>query len=137
MRRAAADERGTVSAMVAVIATALIMVAGLAYDGGQVITAQATARDLAANAARAGAQEVNLDELRDTGVTLLDADRAIAAAQAYLAGSGHTGTATVDGASITVSVQVRQPMRILPLPDRVVTASDTATAVTGNEAQGG
>lgn len=137
MRRAAADERGTVSAMVAVIATALIMVAGLAYDGGQVITAQATARDLAANAARAGAQEVNLDELRDTGVALLDADRAIAAAQAYLAGSGHTGAATVDGASITVSVQVRQPMRILPLPDRVVTASDTATAVTGNEAQGG
>ena len=30
------DERGSITAFVAVVATALVMVAGMAYDGGQV-----------------------------------------------------------------------------------------------------
>ena len=48
------------SAFVAVVAVGLVMVAGMAYDGGHIVAAQATARGLAASAARAGAQEVNL-----------------------------------------------------------------------------
>jgi len=43
----------------------------------------------------------------------------------------------VNGPSITVSVHVVQPMLILPLPDRTVTATDTATAQTGPEANDG
>jgi hypothetical protein len=113
------------------------MVAGLAYDGGQIVTAQATARDLAANAARAGAQEVDLDELRATGRAALDIDAASQAAEDYLAHTGHRGTIAVNGPSITVSVHVVQPMLILPLPDRTVTATDTATAQTGPEANDG
>jgi hypothetical protein len=35
----------------------------------------------------------------------------------------------VSGPSITVTVSVCQPMRILPVPDRTVTATDTATAL--------
>lgn len=125
------DERGSVSAFVAVIAIGLIMVAGMAYDGGEIVAAQATARDLAAGAARAGAQEIDVDQLRGTGVALLDPDRAIAAAEAFLRQAGYDGTASVDGAAITVTVRVRQPMRILPVADRIVTATDTATALTG------
>ena len=132
-----ASDRGSVSALVAVVAIGLVMVAGLAYDGGQIVTAQATARDLAANAARAGAQEVDLDELRDSGRALLHPERATTAAHDYLAGTGHPSTITVDGPSITVSVHVTQPMRILPLPDRTVTATDTATAATGTLEQTG
>jgi hypothetical protein len=131
------SEQGSVSALVAVVATGLVMVAGLAYDGGQIVTAQATARDLAANAARAGAQEVDLDELRATGRAALDIDAASQAAEDYLARTGHRGTVAVNGPSITVSVHVVQPMLILPLPDRTVTATDTATAQTGPEANGG
>lgn len=123
-------EQGSVTALVAVVATGLVMVAGLAYDGGQIVTAQATARDLAANAARAGAQEVDLDELRATGRAALDIDAATRAAEDYLARTGHQGFVTVNGPSITVSVHVVQPMLILPLPDRTVTATDTATAQT-------
>lgn len=67
------DEQGSVAAFVAVIAVALVMVAGMAYDGGQIVAAQATARDLAAGAARAGAQEVDMDRLRGTGDAVLDA----------------------------------------------------------------
>lgn len=137
MRSTSGPDRGSVSALVAVVATGLVMVAGLAYDGGQIVTAQATARDLAANAARAGAQEVDLDELRATGTAALDVDAATEAAEDYLAATGHRGTVTVEGSSITVSVDVVQPMLILPLPDRTVTATDTATAQTGLESTGG
>ncbi|MEA2828481.1 MAG: hypothetical protein QOG43_2920 [Actinomycetota bacterium] len=125
----ARGEGGSVSAFVAVVAVGLVMVAGIAYDGGQIVAAQATARDLAGSAARAGAQEVDLDRLRSTGDATLDPDRAAAAAQAYLAQAGFTGTMRVSGPSITVTVSVRQPMRILPVPDRTVTATDTATAL--------
>jgi Flp pilus assembly protein TadG len=125
----ARGEGGSVSAFVAVVAVGLVMVAGMAYDGGQIVAAQATARDLAGSAARAGAQEVDLDRLRSTGDATLDPDRATAAAQAYLAQAGFIGTMRVSGPSITVTVSVRQPMRILPVPDRTVTATDTATAL--------
>ena len=131
MSRRGHGEDGTVSALVAVIALGLLMVAGLAYDGGQIIGAQVTARDHAANAARAGAQEVDLTELRSTGHAVLDPGRAAAAAESYLARMGQSGTVQVNGASVTVSVAVHQRMRILPLPDRVVTATDTAMALTG------
>ncbi len=125
----ARGEGRSISAFVAVVAVGLVMVAGMAYDGGQIVAAQATARDLAGSAARAGAQEVDLDRLRSTGDATLDPDRATAAAQAFLAQAGFTGTMRVSGPSITVTVSVRQPMRILPVPDRTVTATDTATAL--------
>lgn len=126
-----ATERGSVSAFVAVVALGLVMVAGLVYDGGQILSAQATARDLAANAARAGAQELDLDALRSEGVAVLDPGRAVAAAQDYLDASGVEGSAVVDGADITVTVLVDAQMRILPVPDRTVRATDTATATPG------
>lgn len=122
-------EEGSVSAFVAVVAVGLVMVAGMAYDGGQVVTAQATARDLASSAARAGAQEIDINRLRSTGESMLDPDRAITAAQAFLAQAGFAGTMRVNGSSITVTVTVHQPMRILPVPDRAVTATGTATAL--------
>ena len=134
MRGGRLAERGSVSAFVAVIALALVMVAGMAYDGGQIVAAQATARDLAAAAARAGAQEVDLDRLRSRGEPLLDPERATEAVQAFLDQAGQPGSAVVEGATVRVTVRVRQPMRILPVPDRVVSATDSATAVDGSEA---
>lgn len=105
------------------------MVAGMAYDGGQIVVAQATARDIASSAARAGAQEIDIDHLRSTGESLLDPERAMAAAQEFVVRAGFTGTAQVNGDSVTVTVRIRQPMRILPLPDRIVAATDTSTAL--------
>lgn len=128
-------EQGSVSAFVAVVAIGLVMVAGMAYDGGRIVAAQAVARDLASSAARAGAQEVDLDVLRSTGDALLDPERATAAASAFLAESGHSGRIQVSASSITVAVTIRQPMRILPVDDRTVTATDTASALVQPGAQ--
>ena len=127
----ALDDRGSVAPFIAVVSLALLMVAGMAYDGGQIISAQARARDLAGNAARAGAQEIDLTRLRSSGRAQLRGDLATAAAQSYLDEAGAAGEVLVDAETITVTVRVRQPMRILPLPDREVTASESATAVAG------
>lgn len=127
------DERGSITAFVAVVATALVLVAGMAYDGGQVIAAHNAARNDAERAARAGAQQIDLAHLRATNEPRLDPAAAETAAIQYLERTGATGTATVSDASVTVTVTRTQPMLILPGPDRVITVRETATAV--DEAQ--
>jgi len=127
------DERGSITAFVAVVATALVLVAGMAYDGGQVIAAHNAARNDAGRAARAGAQQIDLDHLRSANEPRLDPVAAEAAAVAYLQRVGATGTATVTDASITVTVTRVQPMRIIPGADRTIVVRETATAV--DEAQ--
>lgn len=122
-------ERGSITAFVAVVASALVLVAGMAYDGGQVIAAHNAARNDASRAARAGAQQIDLDHLRATNEPRLDPAAANTAAVEYLHRVGATGTATVSGASVTVTVIRTQPMLILPGGDRAITVSETATAV--------
>lgn len=129
MSRSGTDpERGSVTAFVAVVATALVMVAGMAYDGGQILAAHAAARADAAKAARAGAQELDLTALRSTGDAILDPTRAQAAALAYLERAGTAGTVTVDGPSVTVTVTATQSLLILPGADRTIVVTQTATA---------
>jgi Flp pilus assembly protein TadG len=126
-------ERGSVTAFVAVIATALVMVAGMAYDGGEVLNTHAAARRDASQAARAGAQQLDTDHLRATGEVLLDPTAAQDAALDYLELAGATGTAVVDGASITVTVTRTYDLHILPGPTRTITATQTATATDGTD----
>jgi hypothetical protein len=125
-------EQGSVTAFVTVVAVALVLLAGMAYDGGEIIAAQARARGAANGAARAGAQEIDITHLRSTGEAVLDPAVAVASAEEYLDRSGVAGEAVVAGADITVTVTLRQPLRILPGPDRIVTVAETAAAVTGS-----
>lgn len=124
-------EQGSITAFVAVVASALVLVAGMAYDGGQVIVAHNAARDDAARAARAGAQQIDIDHLRSTGEPRLDSSAAEAAARTYLRRVGASGTVTVSDASITVTVRRTQSMLILPGGDRTIVVRQTATAVDG------
>lgn len=127
------SDRGSVTAFVVVLALGLLMVAGMAYDGGSVLRAHASARSFAAKAARAGAQEIDIDLLRSTGRVELDGPAAEAAAHAYLSSVGADGTVAIDGDEVVVTVVVVQPMHILPLPDRRVVATEAASATTGDE----
>ncbi len=124
-----ADESGSITGFVAIIATALVMVAGMAYDGGQVIHTHNAARNDAEQAARAGAQQIDITHLRQTSEPRLDPAEAEAAALDYLAQVGATGTASVVEADITVTVTRTQPLHILPGQDRTITVTETATAV--------
>ncbi len=86
-------------------AVSMIMLVGLAVDlGGQVYAAQ-RAQDVAAQAARAGGQQLNPGTaIRGQGA-VADPARAVAAAHAYLAGAPTVrGTAAITGPNtITVN----------------------------------
>jgi Flp pilus assembly protein TadG len=115
-------EEGTISAFVAVLAVALIAVAGLAYDGGQIIAATAQARDLAGAAARAGAQQLAPGQVH-AGRAWLDPAAAEHAATDFLAATGISGSVRATETDIVVTVTLIQPMRLLPLPDRAITVT--------------
>lgn len=124
-------ERGAVSTFLAVIALALLMAAGLAIDGGRKVNALREASHLADNAARAGAQAVDLDTLRSTGELRLHHDQAVSHADQYLTALGHTATGvTVNGDTITVTVRLTVDPVLLPTGPITVTATETAAAVT-------
>ncbi len=126
------DDRGVTTAFVAIVAVGLLFVAGLVADGGRYIAAYRQAGDLAANAARAAAQGVDTEALRD-GEVRLDATDAQARADDFLAAAGHAGvgTVSVDGAEVTVIVTLTADALILPTGTKAVTASATAAATRG------
>ena len=124
-------ERGAVSTFLAVLALALLMAAGLAIDGGRKVNLLREASHLADNAARAGAQAVDLDTLRTTGDLQLLTDDAVQRVGGYLASLGHAPSAVVvDGDTITVTISLTVDPVLLPTGPITVTATETATAIT-------
>jgi Flp pilus assembly protein TadG len=124
------NETGAVSTFLAVIALALLMAAGLVVDGGHKINALREASHLADNAARAGAQAVDLDTLRTNGDLLLLSDQAEQQARDYLAAVRQTAIAVVvDGNTITVTVELTVNPVLLPGGPITVTATESATAI--------
>ena len=130
MSDAVRDERGAISTFLAVIALAMLMAAGLAIDGGRKVNALLEASHLADNAARAGAQAVDLDTLRTTGDLRLLPDQATARVDQYLASIGRTGNVTVVGDTVTVTVSLTVDPVLLPMGPITVTATETAAAIT-------
>lgn len=131
MSRILAGDRGAVSTFLAVIALALLMAAGLAIDGGRKVNALREASHIADNAARAGAQAVDLDTLRTTGDLLLLPDQATDRVDQYLASLGYSAAdVIVSGASVTVTVDITIDPVLLPTGPMTVSATETATAVT-------
>lgn len=107
-RRAARDE-GVVTAFVVIFAVVLIFVTGLVLDGGRTLVAYREARNVADAAARAGAQGINEDAIRNNDPQVLDPTRAQQRACAILAHSDYTcgsnATVTTVGNTVTVSLQ--------------------------------
>ena len=130
MSGAVRNERGVVSTFLAVIALAMLMAAGLAIDGGRKINALLEASHLADNAARAGAQAVDLDTLRTSGDLRLLPEEAAVRVDQYLTSLGHTGEITVVGATVTVTVSLTVDPVLLPMGPITVTATETAAAIT-------
>lgn len=109
------DQHGRVSAFVVVLATGCLLFAGLVLDGGLALAAKTRAIGQAQEAARAGAQELDLTTYRATSVFRLDPTHAQAAAQHYLTTVHATGTVTVTGNTVAVTVTTRTPTQLLGL----------------------
>ena len=82
---------------------------------GLALAAKVGAIDDAQAAARAGAQAIDIPLYRATGQMTLDPQAADADAERYLASTGRTGTVTVAGDQVTVTVSVTQPTQILSI----------------------
>lgn len=133
------DERGQATAMWAILSLALLVLGGLVYDGGQILTARREANNLARQAARAGAQQLDENSIR-AGIPTLDVAAAEAAARDYLARREVTPDAVqVDGSTVTVTVSLTQPTPLLTLvgiDDRTVTSTASARSARGVTGEG-
>lgn len=109
-------DRGSVAVFTVLIATIVLVMAGLAVDVSGHIHAMQEARSVAREAARAGGQQLQLSTaMRGQGVTA-DAGQAVAAANTYLAAAGVSGSASVSGpTSIRVDVTATYDTRFLSI----------------------
>jgi Flp pilus assembly protein TadG len=104
------SERGSVSAFLALLAVALLAVAGLVVDGGSALAAKRGAIDEAEQAARAGAAVLAESEVRSTST---GTGSAVSAAEDYMASAGHPGVAWVSGNQVAARVAYSKPTVLL------------------------
>jgi Flp pilus assembly protein TadG len=134
VQRTGGGDAGHVTAFVILLVLAALMVCGLVLDGGLALSAKAQAMDTAQEAARAGAQQLDLTLYRSTGIARLDPAKAAAAAQDWLGAAGVEGQATATTTTVTVSVTRTtrtQLLQLVGVRQLRVSAQATATAVQG------
>lgn len=104
---------GRATAFVVVLTIGILALAGLTLDGGLALSAKVKANGQAEAAARAGAQAIDLSAYRSTGTLQLVPVQAVADAQSYLATVGASGTVTVSGDTVTVTITASQNTQLL------------------------
>jgi hypothetical protein len=110
-------DTGSVTLFLVITVTGLLVMAGLVVDGGAKIRGIERADTLAAEAGRAAGQAINISAAITGSTPTLDPRAAIAAADAYLATNGVTGTVavTAGGRSLEVTVTTSTPTVFLGL----------------------
>ncbi|MEI2713899.1 MAG: pilus assembly protein TadG-related protein [Nocardioides sp.] len=124
------DERGSVSIWLALSSFVMVFLVGLAVDLGGQVQAQQRGHDLAAQAARAGGEEIQAGPAIEGRSLAIDAANARVAAEHYLQAAGANGTVQVTGGTtLTVTVHDQYDTKFLGLMgiNRLSTTS-TATA---------
>jgi hypothetical protein len=132
-------EQGSVTVFFAVAVVAVLVLIGLIVDGGGKIRAIQRADALAAEAARAGGQAIALPPAIAGKPPTLEPAAAAAAARAYLAGNGATGSVTVapGGRRLDVEVTGSSPTVFLGLIGiATITVRGKASAVLVRGIQG-
>jgi Flp pilus assembly protein TadG len=112
----------------------MLLLSGTVLDGGNAMAARIKATDIAQEAARAGANQIDMSALRNQGVLRLDPGRAQTAAQDFLTRAATTGTVTATTVEVTVTVTRTQPTLILQavgIASVPMTATARAVPVTG------
>lgn len=129
------DDRGALGPMITILVVAIVALAGLVVDAGGILAGNRQVYDAANQAAQAGSQKVDQDQLRSGDpLPQLDQSEAHSAAMSYLAAVGVSGSASVAGDEITVTASKTVHMQILGMlgvPPREVTGTASARAVRG------
>jgi Flp pilus assembly protein TadG len=110
------DERGSVSIWLVTSSFVMMVLVGLAVDLSGQVHAQQRAHDVAAQAARAGGQQVQASAAIQGDPLSVDVGAARAAAQRFLAASEVAGSVSISGGdTITVHVTDNYEPRFLGL----------------------
>lgn len=112
-RRAATvdPEAGSITTLIVFMALALVLVAGLVFDAGGALTDRQRATDIAEQAARYAADQV---EPAPPGVTpLINPDRARSAGLRFLSQQGVHGNLQATTTQVTVSVTIEHHTALL------------------------
>jgi Flp pilus assembly protein TadG len=107
------DDRGSATAWAIGVVLVVALLSGAVLDGGNAMAARVQALDIAQQAARAGANQLDLGALRENGLVRLDPVAAQNAAQQFLNQAGATGTADATATQISVTVTRAQPTLLL------------------------
>ena len=108
-------ERGSTSAFLAVLVPGVLLIIGLAVDGGAKVAATQRANAIADEAARAGGQALDVSAAL-AGQIRVDPAAAVAAAQDYLDRNDVAGSGTVvDGDTLQVTPTISEPTNFLGL----------------------
>jgi hypothetical protein len=127
-------EEGQTTAFVVVLLAGLLLFAGLVLDGGLALAGKVAAADEAQEAARVGAQQLQVSQLRTGQRVRLDSGHAVQAALAYVHAAGDAAQAHADPDEVSVKVTHRQRTQILSLigiGDLVTTGRAVARAEQG------
>ncbi len=133
MRMRARDERGSISIWLVTSSFVMMMLVGLAVDLGGQVHAKQRAHDVAAQAARAGGQQVQAAPAIEGHFLAVDTAAAKQAAEEYLAAAYVSGTVTITGGdTITVDVtDVYNPkfLSVIGIGDLTVTGEASARLI--------
>ena len=99
------DDRGSVTIWMVTSSFVMMVLVGLAVDLGGQVHAQQRVHDLAAQAARAGGQEVQAAPAIEGRYLSIDTSAARKAAENYLTAAGVDGTVSITGGD-TIMVKV-------------------------------
>jgi hypothetical protein len=98
-------DAGMATAFAVAIFIALLGAIGLAIDGAGAAAAKVNVTVAASEAARAGADEIDVSYFRQSGIVRLNPPAAETAARAWLAATGFDGTVSASQAEVTVTAQ--------------------------------
>ena len=122
------DDKGVATIYFVIMTVAFLAIVGLVVDGAGKVQANQQAYTTAASAARAAANAVSGQAII-AGTTAIDSNRAVSAANGYLAAAGVGGSVAVSGDRITVTVDTDYSATFLPVPFPVQ-ATATAELIT-------
>ena len=117
-KRLRRDDSGQATVFVVAFAVVLLVLAGLVVDGGLAINARQRVTDDVEQAARAGAREIQVDELRENGTVEIDPDAARDAAARFLSARHYpAGSVTIKAFAdhVEVDATIQQKTALLSL----------------------
>jgi Flp pilus assembly protein TadG len=105
-------ENGSLTVFTVIMSIAFLAAMGLVVDTGRALAARSAALDEAELAARVGTDQLSADELRQ-GQVEIDPSSAIQSADSYLRSIFQTGSTSVSGQTVTVSIDEQTPTVML------------------------